>query len=567
MFDSSVGKNTVLNPLGGKNLLNPSQVMAARIPVDEGVSNTVSLMSYGFDPYLSSASQYLGGYYAVVESISRLVAVGSDLDQIRLSFQEFYEKMDSKKAWSKPLKSLLGAFEVTNHFSMPPIGGKDSMSGTFEDIKVPPTLISFSVTTEDIENIITNDLKGQGKLGLIHIEYKEDGTLDLEKLNKNYQSLNKDIRDGNIISAIALTRKGLLADIYAQAIGNTGFTIDYDNLYSPMFGSFVVEYKKDRDFIEPIGTFSEEIEVNGKKLDNTKLADEYLHSLDEVFPSYEEVAYEKLDTKEITRKLKSDKPTDKPKAIILAAPGTNCEWDTQNALEKAGAETKILVFRNQNKSDIKNSLDRLEEEIRNSQIFVIPGGFSLGDEPDGSAKFLANILRNDQIAKAIDHLLNENDGLILGICNGFQALVKTGLLPYGEVLIPEDDDPTLTNNTSSRHIATFVNTKTLTNNSPWTRNVDLDKTYRIPVSHGEGRFIVSEDKLKELLENDQIFSVYESSPNGSNYNIEGIISKDGKILGRMGHAERIDEGLFKNVYDVDREDIFENAVEYFRKDK
>ena len=231
MFDSSVGKNTVLNPLGGKNLLNPSQVMAARIPVDEGVSNTVSLMSYGFDPYLSSASQYLGGYYAVVESISRLVAVGSDLDQIRLSFQEFYEKMDSKKAWSKPLKSLLGAFEVTNHFSMPPIGGKDSMSGTFEDIKVPPTLISFSVTTEDIENIITNDLKGQGKLGLIHIEYKEDGTLDLEKLNKNYQSLNKDIRDGNIISAIALTRKGLLADIYAQAIGNTGFTIDYDNLY------------------------------------------------------------------------------------------------------------------------------------------------------------------------------------------------------------------------------------------------------------------------------------------------------------------------------------------------
>ena len=240
--------------------------------------------------------------------------------------------------------------------------------------------------------------------------------------------------------------------------------------------------------------------------------------------------------------------------------------DTQEAFKKAGAETNILVFKNQNEEDINESIDLLEDELRKSQIFVIPGGFSLGDEPDGSAKFLANILRNEKISKAIDYLLDENDGLILGICNGFQALVKTGLLPYGKVLIPEDEDPTLTNNTSSRHIATFVNTKTLTNNSPWTLGVDLDQTYRIPISHGEGRFIVSEEKLKELLENDQVFSVYESSPNGSNYNIEGILSKDGKILGRMGHAERIDDDLFKNVYDVKRENIFENAVNYFRKE-
>lgn len=566
MFDSSVGKNTVLNPLGGKKLLNPAQVMAARLPVDDGVSNTVSLMTYGFDPYLASESQYLGGYYAVVESISKLVAVGTDLSQIRLTFQEFYEKMDSKKAWSKPLKSLLGAFEVSNHFTMPPIGGKDSMSGTFEDIKVPPTLISFAVTTEDIENIISNDLKGEGKLGLIKTSYKKDGTLDLEKLEASYQNIIKDIRDGNIISAIALDRKGLLANIYEQAVGNTGFTLEYDNLYSPMYGSFVVEYKDDRDFIENIGSFSDDIVVNDEKLDKDKLSDLYLHSLDEVFPGYEEVKYQELKTNKVDRKLKSDKPVDKPRAIILAAPGTNCEWDTQNAFRKAGADTEILVFKNQNEKDIEQSLDRLDIEIRKSQIFVIPGGFSLGDEPDGSAKFLANILRNEKIAKAIDYLLNENDGLILGICNGFQALVKTGLLPYGEVLVPEDDDPTLTNNTSSRHIATFVNTKTLTNNSPWTKGVDLDKTYRIPVSHGEGRFIVNEEKLNELLENDQVFSVYESSPNGSNYNIEGIISRDGKILGRMGHAERIDDGLFKNVYGVNRENIFENAVEYFRKD-
>ena len=566
MFDSSVGKNTVLNPLGGQKLLNPSQVMSARIPVEEGVSKTASLMSYGFDPNLSEMSQYLGGYYAVIESISKLVAIGSDLNQIRLSFQEFYEKMDNSKAWSKPLKSLIGAFEVTSFFEMPPIGGKDSMSGTFENIKVPPTLISFAVTTEDVENIISNDLKGEGKLGIIETPYREDGTLDLEKLENNYHELIEDMRNGNIISAIALDRKGLLANIYEQAIGNTGFTLDYDNLYNPMYGSFVVEYKDDREFIENIGSFSDDIVVNGKKLNADKLYDSYIHSLDEVFPGYEEVKHQKLETKEVTRKLKSDKSVEKPRAIILAAPGTNCEWDTQKALEDAGAETKILVFKNQNESDIKNSINQLEEEIRKSQIFVIPGGFSLGDEPDGSAKFLANIIRNEKISKAIDYLLNENDGLILGICNGFQALVKTGLLPYGKVLVPRENDPTLTNNTSSRHIATFVNTKTLTNNSPWTLGVDLDQTYRIPISHGEGRFIVSEEKLKELLENDQVFSVYESSPNGSNYNIEGILSKDGKILGRMGHAERIDDDLFKNVYDVKRENIFENAVNYFRKE-
>ena len=333
-----------------------------------------------------------------------------------------------------------------------------------------------------------------------------------------------------------------------------------------MFGSFVVEYKDDREFIENIGTFTEDIIVNGVSLDKEKLYDSYIHNLDEVFPAYENIKYQKLNPQKVQRKLKSDKPCKKPQALILAAPGTNCEWDTANALKNAGAQTQILVFRNQDEEEIKDSIEKLAKALENSQIFVIPGGFSLGDEPDGSAKFLANILRNEKVSKAINHLLNENDGLILGICNGFQALVKTGLLPYGEIRIPDENDPTLTNNTSTRHIATFVNTRTLTNNSPWTFGTDLDKTYRIPISHGEGRFIVSDEKLKELLENDQIFSVYENSPNGSNYNIEGIISKDGKILGRMGHAERIDEDLFKNVYNVSREPIFENAVKYFRKD-
>ncbi|MDU2558271.1 MAG: phosphoribosylformylglycinamidine synthase [Anaerococcus prevotii] len=567
MFDSSIGRNTVLSPLGGRKLLNPAQVMAARIPVDRGVSKTVSLMSYGFDPKLSSESQYLGGYYAVVESLARLVAVGSDLEKIRLSFQEFYESMDSDKAWSKPLKSLLGAFEVSSFFETPPIGGKDSMSGTFEDLKVPPSLISFAVTTEDIENIITNDFKGCGRIGLIKTSYKEDGGLDLEKLKENFQNLNKDIREGNVISAISLSRKGLLEDLFEQSIGNTGFTIDYDNLYNPMFGSFLVEYKEDRDFIENIGSFSEDIIVNGVKLDKEKLEDIYLHGLDEIFQGYENTSYEKLSPSKVSRRLKAKNHVSKPKVTILAAPGTNCELDSEKAFRKAGADTEILVFRNQNESEIQDSIDKLADLLKESQIFMIPGGFSLGDEPDGSAKFLANIIRNEKISKAIDYLLNENDGLILGICNGFQALVKTGLLPYGSVKIQEENDPTLTFNTSSRHIASFVNTRCLTDNSPWTVGIDLDKTYRIPISHGEGRFIVNKEKLEELLENDQIFSVYETSPNGSNYNIEGILSKDGKILGRMAHAERVDDDLFKNVYDVERELLFENAVNYFRKEE
>ena len=566
IFDPSVGRNTVLNPLGGKNLLNPAQVMAARLPVDEGVSKTVSLMTYGFDPKLSSSSQYLGGYYAVVESISRLVAVGSDLDKIRLSFQEFYESMDTEEAWSKPLKSLLGAFEVSLFFKTPPIGGKDSMSGTFEDIKVPPTLISFAVTTEDVENIISNDLKGKGKLGLIKTSYKEDGSLDLEELRKNYKHLIKEIRSGNVISAISLGRKGLLVDIYEQAVGNTGFYINYDNLYNPMFGSFVVEYIEDRDYIENIGEFKDTIRVNGVDLDEKILLDSYIHGLDDIFKPYENIACEKLTPNKVSRRLKSNRKVDKPRVLILAAPGTNCEIDSERAFKEAGARTQTLIFKNQSDEDIKQSIDKLASSLKESEIFMIPGGFSLGDEPDGSAKFLANILRNTKVKEAIEYLLEENDGLILGICNGFQALVKTGLLPYGKIIIPEDTDPTLSYNTSSRHIATFVNTKTLTANSPWTVGVDLDQTYRIPISHGEGRFIINEEKLDELLKNDQIFSVYEKSPNGSSYNIEGLISKDGKILGRMVHAERIDDDLFKNVYGVKRENIFENAVNYFRKD-
>lgn len=565
IFDSTIGQNTVLQPLGGKKQVNPSQAMVAKIPVNEGKSKTVSIMSYGFDPYLSEKSQYLGGYYAVIESIAKLVSVGSDLEKIRLSFQEFYEKMDNEKSWSKPLKSLLGAFEVTNFFKMPPIGGKDSMSGSFEDLNVPPTLISFATTTEDIENIKSNDLKGKGKIGLVRAKYNSDMTLDLDYYKNLLGKLIKAMRDGKIISTIALDNKGILANIYEQALGNSNFTLNFDNLYTPMFGSFVVEYEKDLDFVEKIGEFSDDLIVNGEKLDVEKLEKSYLHELDQIFAPKEEIPYEKIDQKEMKVSLKSKKPVDKVKVSILAVTGTNCEWDTKKVFEKYGAEVEINLFRNLDKKAIEESIENLSKSIRNSQIFAIPGGFSMADEPDGSGKFLANIIRNKKIKDAIEYMLDENDGLIIGICNGFQTLIKTGLLPYGKIKEIEEDDPSLTYNTNDRHISTIVDTKVLNNQSPWTSGLDLEETYKIPISHGEGRFIVNEEKYKDLLENGQIFSVYEINPNGSDYNIEGILSKDGKILGRMGHVERLDSDLYKNIYDKKEQKIFENAINYFKK--
>ncbi|MDU5971288.1 MAG: phosphoribosylformylglycinamidine synthase subunit PurQ, partial [Finegoldia magna] len=453
MFDSTIGRNTVINPMGGKLQLNPSQAMVAKIPTMDGVMKTVSMMSYGFDADLSVQSQYLGGYYAVVESISKLIALGSDKNLIRLTFQEYYEKMLDKKIWSKPLKALLGAFTVSKYFKAMPIGGKDSMSGNFEDITVPPTMISFAVTHEDVDNIITNDLKGKGKIGLVRTPYKEDGTLNLEKLEENFDFITEQIRNKNIISAIALDKKGLLANIFEQSVGNTGFNIKFDNLYNPMYGSFVVEYIDDDENIEHIGEFGDEIIVNGTKLDSEKLLEGYTQVLNKVFTPKEKIEYKSIENKKIEqRRMKSKKPTDTPHVVILAAPGTNCEWDTLNAFKENGADGEIVLFKNRNQEDILNSIDVLAEKIRKAQIFAIPGGFSLGDEPDGSAKFLANILRNEKISSAIDYLLNENDGLVIGICNGFQALVKTGLLPYGKVTSPQEDDPNLTFNTNRRHI-------------------------------------------------------------------------------------------------------------------
>lgn len=568
LFDSSVGASTVLQPLGGKKQNTPAQVMAALIPTDDGKSKTASVMSYGFNPKLSFESQYLGGYYAVIESIAKLVAAGAPLDGIRLSFQEFYEKMDNKKSWSKPLKSLLGALKASRFFEAPPIGGKDSMSGSFEDINVPPTLISFAVNTVDAENIISPEFKGKGKIGIIKTNRNSIGALDLDMAKENFKKLQEEIEKGNIISAAAINHKGSLPQIFEMAIDNTGFDIKLDDLYSPLYGSFIVEYLEDRDFIENLGEFKEEeMLVNGEKLDQEKLSKAYLNTMDKIFKPIDSNRLEKIEQKKAPkRRMKSKKPVDEVKVVIPAFPGTNSEYDTARAFERAGAKAEIVVFKNKNDLSLQESIEELAEKISNSQILAIPGGFSLGDEPGGSGKFIANVIRSEKVKLAIEKLLNDNDGLILGICNGFQALVKTGLLPYGKIKDLEEDDPTLTYNTCSRHIARVVDTVVMSNNSPWLAKLEEGKTYKVPISHGEGRFIASEEKIKDILDKEQVAMCYADAPNGSLLNVEALMSEDGKILGKMGHSERFVENTFKNIFDMELEDIFTAGVEFFKED-
>jgi len=567
LFDSTVGASTVLSPLGGKKQNTPVGAMAALIPTLEGDSKTASLMSYGFNPYLSEESQYLGGYYAVIESIAKLIAVGSSVENIRLSFQEFYEKMDNPKSWSKPLKSLLGALKASRYFDAPPIGGKDSMSGSFEDINVPPTLISFAVNTIDVEDVISPEFKSKGKIGLVEAKRTEIGTLDLADLKDKFVKINKDILDKNIISASAITHKGTLPGIYEMAIDNTGFEVELEDLYSPLYGSFIVEYMEDRDFIKPIGKFVEDkMIVNGEEIDENLARNAYLNTLDEIFKNTDSTKLEKFEQKSVENRVrKSKKPVDVVKVIVPAFPGTNSEWDTAKAFRDAGADAEVVVFRNRTEREVEKSLELLAEKISKAQIFAIPGGFSLGDEPDGSGKFIANVIRSEKVKKAIETLLDENDGLILGICNGFQALIKTGLIPYGKVKELREEDPTITFNTCNRHISRLVETKVISNNSPWLVNLEEGKTYKVPISHGEGRLVATDEMVEELLENEQIALSYVDAPNGSKLNVEALMSRDGKILGKMGHSERVGENLYKNIPDVEMQDIFKAGVEFFKK--
>ena len=592
MFDSSIGAGSVTMPYGGKYQNTEIQTMVAKIPVENGNTNAVSMMSYGFDPYLSSWSPYHGAVYAVVESVAKIVAAGGDYKKIRFTFQEYFRRMsEDPKRWSQPFAALLGAYNAQLGFGLPSIGGKDSMSGTFQDIDVPPTLVSFAVDMAKEEEVITPELKKAGNK-LIWIRSPKDA-YDLpvyEQLLEQYEGIYKEIQRGNIVSAYALDRHGVVAAVSKMAFGNRmGVkiepSIDADMLFMPAFGDIVAEVPAEKveqlriDYVL-LGEVTQEEKFSYKDIEIPfqEAQDVWMKTLENVFAtkspaSLEEKVEEKLynasDIYICSHKIA------KPRVFIPVFPGTNCEYDSKRAFERAGATVITKVFRNMNASDIRESVLEFEKAISQAQIIMFPGGFSAGDEPDGSAKFFATAFQNAKIKEAVEVLLNERDGLALGICNGFQALIKLGLVPYGQIVGQTKDSPTLTYNTIGRHISKMVYTKVVTNKSPWLQGAELGGVYTNPASHGEGRFVASKDCLEQLFANGQVATQYcdingnismdeEWNVNGSYCAIEGITSPDGRVLGKMAHSERRGDFIAKNIYGEQDMKIFESGVQYFK---
>ena len=591
MFDSSIGAGSVLMPYGGKYQLTETQVMAAKLPVLEGKTDTVTLMSCGFDPYLSSWSPYHGAVYAVTESIARIVAAGGDHTKIRFTFQEYFRRMtEEAKRWSQPFAALLGAFDAQLGYGLPSIGGKDSMSGTFNDIDVPPTLVSFAVDVEKGSHVITPELKAPGNKLVRFCLERDDYDLPVyEAAQKLFARITELIREGAIVSAYALDSRGAAAALAKMAFGNhLGVTFAEDVQLSDLFenavGDIVAEVPADR--LEELGAAYEELgtvtEAPVFVFGQTQISlDEMLSAwkgtLEKVFPSTAEQGSDPVDSpvyqaKEIhVCRNKVARPT----VFIPVFPGTNCEYDSAKAFERAGADVVTKVFRNLTAADIRESVDEFEKAISQAQIIMFPGGFSAGDEPDGSAKFFATAFQNAKIKEAVMRLVEERDGLCLGICNGFQALIKLGLVPFGKITGQTEDSPTLTFNTINRHISRMVYTKVVTDKSPWLAGTKPGAVYCTPASHGEGRFVASDEWLKKLFENGQVATQYcdpegnvsmdgEWNVNGSYAAIEGITSPDGRILGKMAHVERRGDGVAVNIYGEQDLKIFESGVAYFK---
>ena len=605
MFDSSIGAGSVLMPYGGKNQLTETQAMVAKVPVQNGTTNTVTMMSYGFDPYLSSWSPYHGAAYAVTESVARIVAAGGDYKKIRFTFQEYFRRMtEDPKRWSQPFAALLGAYAAQMGFGLPSIGGKDSMSGTFNDIDVPPTLVSFAVDVAKLQDVITPELKKAGnKLVWLRAPKDQYDLPDYTGIMEQYEKLHNDMQAGKVVSAYALDRHGIAAAVSKMAFGNAmGVKIEHNldprDFFAPGFGNLVLEVPA-----EKVGQLSITYTVIGEVTDNGKFSygnaeitlDEaykaWTGTLEKVFKTTSgeendgpvamavktadpEATYENgiYNTKNI---YVCKHKVAKPRVFIPVFPGTNCEYDSTRAFERAGAEVDVKVFKNLSAEDIRDSVEIFEKSIDQAQMIMFPGGFSAGDEPDGSAKFFATAFQNAKIKEAVMKLLNERDGLALGICNGFQALIKLGLVPYGEICGQKEDSPTLTYNTIGRHISKMVYTKVVSNKSPWLQKATLGGVYCNPASHGEGRFVANDEWLAKLLANGQVATQYvnpngeldqseESNINGSTYNIEGITSPDGRVLGKMAHSERRDNGVAINIYGQQDIQIFESGVEYFK---
>ena len=591
MFDGSIGAGSVFMPHGGKYQLTETQSMVAKVPVQNGKTETVTMMSYGFDPYLSSWSPYHGATYAVTESVAKIVATGGDYKKIRFTFQEYFRRMtEDPKRWSQPFSALLGAYAAQIGFGLPSIGGKDSMSGTFNDIDVPPTLVSFAVDVAKVKDVITPELKKAGsKLVWLRAPKDSYDLPDYPALMEQYDKLHQDIQAGRVISAYALDRHGIAAAVSKMAFGNgMGVKIEHNldprDFFAPAFGDIICEVPDGK-----VGELAITYTVIGEVTDNAKFTyGDTEITLKEALSTWEGTLENVFKTAAGTEDVKADDGSlykadsiyvckhkvAKPRVFIPVFPGTNCEYDSTRAFERAGAEVDVKVFKNLTAEDIHDSVELFERAIDQAQMIMFPGGFSAGDEPDGSAKFFATAFQNEKIKEAVMKLLNERDGLALGICNGFQALIKLGLVPYGEICGQKEDSPTLTYNTIGRHVSKMVYTKVVSNKSPWLQKAQLGGVYCNPASHGEGRFVANDEWLKKLKENGQIATEYvpvdetgyegEFNVNGSYMNIEGITSPDGRVLGKMAHSERRDAGVAVNIYGEQDIKIFESGVEYFR---
>ena len=603
-FDGSIGAGSVFMPHGGKYQMTETQSMVAKLPVQEGTCDTVTMMSYGFDPYLSTWSPYHGAVYAVVESVAKIVANGGDYSKIRLTFQEYFRRMtEDPKRWSQPFAALLGAYDVQLGLGLPSIGGKDSMSGTFQDIDVPPTLVSFAVDVAHDHEIITPELKKAGnKLVWLRMEQDHYELPVYASLKDQYAKFAEDIHSGKIVSAYALDRHGIAAAVSKMAFGNgmgvkLEETIDKRELFAPAFGDLIAEVPAER--LEELSisytilgevTADETISYGEMQLSLNEAVTAWKGTLESVFPtvSEEKQKMQSIDVQPASEKAVIEnglyRTSDihicthkigQPTVFIPVFPGTNCEYDSKKAFERAGAKVITKVFKNLNAEDIRDSVAEFEKAIAQSQMIMFPGGFSAGDEPDGSAKFFATAFQNAKLKEAVEKLLHERDGLALGICNGFQALIKLGLVPYGTICGQTENSPTLTYNTIGRHISKMVYTKVVTNKSPWLQQAELGGVYTNPASHGEGRFVASEEVLKQLFANGQVATQYcdldgtvtmdeEWNPNGSYCAIEGITSPDGRVLGKMAHSERRGKSVAVNIYGEQDLKIFESGVAYFK---
>ena len=590
MFDSTIGAGSVVMPYGGKNQLTPTQSMIGQLPTLEAKCDTVTIMSYGFDPYLSSWSPFHGAVYAVVDSVAKVAAAGGDVSRVRLTFQEYFKKLGKDPyRWGQPLSALLGAYNAQMGLKLPAIGGKDSMSGTFNDIDVPPTLCSFAVGIGNIHHVVTPELKKAGNyLYLLEIKPDKMGMPNYKQLLAMYGALYQAVRNGAVKSAYAVGFGGIAEAVSKMAFGNRmGVVFDSamatEELFEKKYGAIVVEVSNCGDLpavCRKIGRVTDDgiFEVSGEKIGMDEMLQAWTAPLEEVFPTTSRAEVKALGETNLfkTKIIYICKhKVAKPKVFIPVFPGTNCEYDSARAFLRAGANVETLVFRNQNASQITESVAAYARAIGDSQIVMIPGGFSAGDEPEGSAKFITSVFRNPQIAEAVMQLLKERDGLMLGICNGFQALVKLGLVPYGEICQQHADSPTLTFNTIGRHQSMIAHTRVVSNLSPWLQKAELGKSYVVPISHGEGRFVAPQEWLDKLFANGQVATQYVDldghatmeepyNMNGSYMAIEGITSPDGRVLGKMAHSERRREGTYLNIYGDQDQQIFESGVAYFK---